>query len=296
MDRHPKIPEIRREATKIAKTFREMTSDQGWTLSYDGPSTKVHFRREPDSQIFTFKIEGVVLAKAINIACIINEFDLYAENFWFIRDSKTLKKTGRLRRVLQCRAKIVWPIADREFLTYAAAVDGLDEDDCIAVMTIEDLSKEPVEALERFGILNEDLIQGLGNPVRASMEANFIFTPLEPTKTKVVILTHVDLSFPLVPAALLNWCGKAFGRFMVRAIESRANSLTVNHQKKLETDPVYSFIEERIGQHWEAKGRRDEFNAAEVDLSNRVSAEFDANETPAGPGKKVVMAMLSKRK
>uniref|UniRef100_A0A7S1XEW2 START domain-containing protein n=1 Tax=Compsopogon caeruleus TaxID=31354 RepID=A0A7S1XEW2_9RHOD len=291
---HVGLRPVRDEANKVTLMMNTMRSDEGWSPCYQGPSTKVSFRKEPNSAILTFKIEGLVVAKVGHVACIINEIDLFPDIFWFIREGKTLKKIGRMKRVLHVRSKILWPILDRDFLSHAAAIDGLDQDDCIAILTIEDLADQPASALARYGITEEDLMN-CSNSVRAEMEVNFVFTPVEPTITKVICVARADPKLPFVPVQLINWIGRAFGRLMLKAIEAKANNLSVTHRKRYEGDPLYRWIEERIGQYWAARGRKEEFDQGVVDLNRRESIENNVDTAPKGPGRAIMMSLAGRK-
>jgi len=279
----PKLLQIRSELGKLRQVER-LRDGPEWEMSYDGATTKIMFQREVGSPNVLFKIQGSIRAEAMNIVCLLNEVDLYSTVIWFFQCAEVIERLGIIRRIVQCRAKLLWPLADREFVTHMSGIDGLDEDDCIVLLTVQDMSTEGGYAPSSQSKRRE--------AVRANVDLTFFIQPVEPTCTQLTIIAKIDFKLPQVPNVFMHWFGKAFGRFVVHAIEVRANDLPESHRKRLGQDPVYSWFLPRIEQFWLSKGKLEEFRQGHVDHGSRVSEELDVHHEPPGLGKRIMLSLF----
>lgn len=67
----------------------------------------------------------------MNLNSILYEADLFWAYVVYKLEWSTCK-TGKVTRVFHFQLAAPWPVADRDALLYGFAVDGLDEDDCVA--------------------------------------------------------------------------------------------------------------------------------------------------------------------
>jgi len=209
LQRHDaQLATIRRDTDEITRLVAEMKSEDGWDAAYAGPVTSVSYRvNEGDNGLMTYKIESTLVANVINLACVINEVQLYPNLFWFVRSLDVLEQPGRCQKTMYLRVRFFWPVADRDFYCYGYAVDGLDEDDCMLIYS-RDLADVP----DRLGPYRDRLDAKSKETVRGSMTAAFLYKPLTASTTKMTFIAKVDPTLPYVPVPLMNWFGKVFGR------------------------------------------------------------------------------------
>lgn len=290
----PEVKRIDFEADEVASLKRSFESKSGWTLSYDGPSSKVWYRAETGTTSHSMLVEGEIEAPLLSLAALMYEADLYSELLWFVHSASVLADHSRLRRSAQFTLYAPWPLYDREVAVYGYAVDGLDTDDHGVLVLSRSLrpsdgvSVPPPQA--RRGTLSSSL------PVRADVHlAGYELTPQSPGRTRVRAVFNVDPKLPYVPTALVNWSSRTVCRWSLRALESRARNLPPAYHKRMAERPIYKWFNSRLQEYWTEMGRLDEYEGPIDGLPahRRLSGEFDVDAAPEAPTRSVMSALLA---
>ncbi|KAI0566495.1 START-like protein [Gracilaria domingensis] len=295
---NPPYVRIASECSQL-ETLREGLSTEhrdGWTISYDGAQTKVWYRNEANTSSHSILIEGEIHAPLLNVAALIYEADLYERLFWYVTSAKRLEieNPTPLRRAAYITVFAPWPLYTRDVAVYAFAVDALDEDDCVIVLTKSIDDSHPVkEKVPAAGTLSRT--------VRADIHTSgFVLFPQSPGVTKARFLYNVNPHLAFVPMALVNWGARTICRWSMRTLETRAQNLdrlSPLYKERMQSHPFYDFVRSRLGQFWERKGMLTEGGQADqsgaVSVEHRRSHSFDPDVQPQLPPTSVIKAIVT---
>jgi hypothetical protein len=107
----------------------------GWINCYAGASTRVDYRPDPDKVSHTMRAQGEIRAPLRDVAALLNEPDLFPSVFWFVTRVEVLGVQGRFKRAADLTFISPPPLSNRHVRLCGFAVDGLDEDDCVLVVS-----------------------------------------------------------------------------------------------------------------------------------------------------------------
>lgn len=292
------FPRILSECNEVHAFRKSLRSTDGWILSYDGTNTKVWYRRETTTSSHTIRIEGQIRAPLINVAALIYEIDLCEKLLWYVTSACMLPSndpdtSSVLRRAAHLQLYAPWPLYKRDLAVYGFLTDGLDEDDCIVVVSRSIKETDPVEIPAPSS----------SRIVRVNMHrSGFELTPLGPGLTKASFLYNVNPHLSLAPMPLINWAARFMCRWSLRILENRARDLakvSEEHITRLESSPVYDHIRNRLAEYWARKGHtKEDIEAAGngmMHASSRHSDNFDPDDVPDGPPPSLMRMLLHPR-
>ncbi|CAN8068960.1 unnamed protein product [Agarophyton chilense] len=292
---NPPYIRIAAECSQIENLREGLSSKHGWITSYDGAQTKVWYRREPHTSSHSILIEGEIRAPLLHVAALIYEADLYERLFWYVTSARRLEieNPTPLRRAAYITVFAPWPLYNRDVAVYAFAVDALDEDDCVVVITKSIDESHPVKE-------KVPEPSALSRTVRADMNiSGFILYPESPGVTKARFLYNVDPHLTFVPVALVNWGARTICRWSLRTLENRAQNLdrlSPLYTERMKSHPFYEFVRTRLREFWKQKGIQTEEEIADqtaVSLEERRSHSFDPEVQPELPPSSVIKAILT---
>lgn len=295
---------IKREGERAERLYTTLTADgahpqgdqlpnqdAGWTLSYDGPETKVWYKKNDDG-FHSIRMQGSINAPLLHVAALLYESDLYAYLFWYVTASHTLplvddesdedvySQSNSLKRAVHITTFAPWPLYRRDVTLYAYAVDALQTHNCVIV-----LSSSISDNLRQLVSYIPDTERRV---VRAVIhESGFMMTPVSPDVTKACFTYHIDPQLDIIPVALINWAARTMCRWSIRVLESRARNLDAVsplYNQRLQQRPVYHRIRNRIEQYWQENRTMQEASGEpEVANERQDSETLDPNERPAVP-------------
>lgn len=280
----PFFQRVQCECEEVHAFKQALNDDQGWTLSYDGADTKVHYRREPDTSSHSILITGTIRAPLVNIAALLYEADLYPSLFWYIVSSSCLdfEHTSMMRRAVHMESFVPWPLSNRDAAIVAYTIDALDKDDD-AVFVIS----RSIGANDNI----DDVPEPVSRVVRAQIKnSGFELQPVSPGVTKARFLINIDARLNFIPMTVINWASRMLCRWSLRTLEARACDLSKvsdEYEQRLDSRPVYEHIGIRLEEYWNEKGVV--YNASAVNNVGRCSNEsqnsdkFNADEKPDIP-------------
>jgi len=239
----PKVLKIRQQSSECASLLHDCTSKESWEMCYDGQSTKVHYRKEPDSPVHSVRVRGILNVDFVKLASLIYETDLYKLFWWFVRDMKEIKKLGRCEKALHGIYQIFFPIRDREIPILGYGCDGLDEDDSF-VLFFRSLREDDRDIDGKvIGVPKQP-----SGTIRIEMKvAGMRFIPVSRNAVDMTIIANLDPKISFVPRPLLNWATRSVFRFGLRILESKANELhNMPHMERMQTDPFYEWFNSRV--------------------------------------------------
>mmetsp|Transcript_9446 Transcript_9446/g.19920 ORF Transcript_9446/g.19920 Transcript_9446/m.19920 type:complete len:382 (+) Transcript_9446:174-1319(+) len=306
---------IRQIEGEVLNVLELARSEEDWTLSYDGSSAKVWYRAEraenssKSNGLHAFKARAELNAPVVNLCALLNETELFAELFWFVRKSAALQDLGRFRKSFHMQWQLLWPLSDREAPLLGYGVDGLDEDNCFMTVT-RSLAREDVDSSGKQ-LEYPEPSSGRGQPVRMRAEClGFHFEPIEPTKTRATVVARLDLLLPFVPVALVNYSSRYFIRLSLHVLEVKAREMlgaspdSNKHLKAMEREDrreVYAWIQSRLEEHWKRHGKLEEFQNNKIEsaqfkrTTSMENVDTSANGPPAAVDKKLALQLLKKR-
>lgn len=311
----PKASQIRSDAAEVFRILQDMDSDDRWIRCYSGPNTCVDYRPEPHCDSHTMRAQGVLHAPLKNVAVLLNEPDLFPDLFWFVRRAEVRGQKGRFKRAADLTLYAPPPLSNRDVVLYGYAVDALDSDNCVMVVTRDrcpsdgfaesDLDSNCTDLNSSECIDNNSKCKEKGNKsiIRESSSwggvqaivyyAMFELRPLSPDVTRVRLIANSDPKLPFVPMFLVNWGSRMVMRFALRMLEAKAcNIESLPHANRL-SNPVYEWIENRLLSYWQTKDSTDqqhsESNTSRNEDIARRSFDFDES-TPEPPSKFAILS------
>jgi hypothetical protein len=280
----------------VDRIYAALRSADGWVRCYDGASTKVDYRPEPDRVSHTMRAEGLIRAPLKNVAALLNEPDLFSSLFWFISDAEHHGMTGRFRSAARLQMYAPPPLSDRDVNVFGYAVDALDNDGCVLVVSRDlregDGYPEAMAEDEKRAVASASLVRR--SVVRASVHYSMVeMQPLSPHVTKIKLIANSDPKLAYVPIFLVNWSSRVMMRFALRVIESKARIIeTLPHAQRMAENPVYQWIDDRLASYWVSKGYSEaDYRTGMEDLDDSASADFK-DERPEPPARSSLLALL----
>lgn len=214
---------------------------------------------------------------------------MFTDLLWFVTGSSVITQPGRFKRAAHIQLFAPWPLWSRDVTVYGFAVDGLDEDDCLLVVS---RSVRPSDAA-----VPADAVPPVGRRVvRADLIASgYELRPISPGVTRARFLFRANPKLAYIPMALINWASRMLCRWSLRAMESRARSIEGmprSYQERLHTRPLYTWIESRLVESWTQRGVEYVADVSHATQPRRVSEDFDVNATPQVPSRSLIASML----
>lgn len=273
------------ECEEVHRLQEALHSTENWTLSYEGVETKVEYRREPQTNSHTVRTSGLIRAPLTNVAALIYEADLYEQLFWYVTSANVLPhESGSLmRRASHLQVYAPWPLHKRDAAIYAYACDGLDEDECVVVVSRSIKPKDEIEVPD-----SETRV------VRVEMHVSgFELIPYSEGVTRATFLYNVDPHLQYIPTGLINWAARTLCRWSLRVLECRARDLgkvSEEYVKRMETGKFHEHIRMRLTEYW--AGKEGDGMAVGEEGSD---GDFDADVVPEAPSGWVIKQLLSRR-
>ena len=227
-----KFPEVHREFADILKPLRvageeaerfhkEFDSTEGWTCvreGIDSSDLRIWIRHEEGNVLHTLRIEGDIDAPAEFLLVLMNEITLFDVWLPFIGGSRELAITSRCERYAWVK---VWSPAPaivhhRDFCMYARAIDGLEEDGCVLVLT------------RSFDDGESGVSHPATGPRTTRISINFGAIELFPIcqgRTRLRCIALIDPKIRVLPGWLINWVATKVCYMGVRRWEHRAQKL-----------------------------------------------------------------------
>lgn len=278
---------IAAECAQVDAFKISLKEDNGWTLSYDGAETKVWYKREEGTASHSIRIKGMIRAPLINIAALLYESDLYKQLFWYITESNNIPVVHEsdFKRAAHITVYVPWPLNDRDVALYAIAVDALDDDGSVTVVSRSICDNDPIQ--------NGNLPPPpLARVTRAHFHnSGFELRPQSPGITAAHFLYNVDPRLNFIPMPLINWGARTMCRWSLRMLEARARDLLAvspEYDTRMASAPVYNRMRSRLTEYWTVKGVPfDPIQGPDIDSTNgsesRPSATFNPDDRPEVP-------------
>lgn len=273
---------IEAECKQVEAFKLSLKEDSGWTLSYDGAETKVWYKREEGTASHSIRIKGTIRAPLINIAALLYESDLYHELFWYVTKSSNIPvaHTSDFKRAAHITVYAPWPLNDRDVALYAVAVDALDDDGSVTVVSRSISDNDPIE--------NGGIPTPVARVTRAHFHnSGFELRPQSPGITAAHFLYNVDPRLNMLPMPLINWGARTMCRWSLRMLEARARDLIAvspEYDTRMASAVVYDRMRSRLAEYWTAKGVPfDPIKGPNIDYTNTESRLSDAFNPDAQP-------------
>lgn len=293
--RDARVAALRADAAEVDRVYAALGSaGSEWVTCYAGAATTVEYRPEPDRVSHTMRASGVIRAPLRNVAALLNEPDLFPAVFWFVMRSEVVGRRGRFRRGADLTLYAPPPLCNRDICMYGFAVDALDNDDCILVVSRDRCEADDVGAVPPPDGRDATSRRAVRASVHYSM---FELRPVSPNVTNVRLIGNADPALAYVPMLLINWGSRVIMRFALRVLEARARDIdALPHAERL-GDPVYGWIDSRLVAYWGVRGfSEDEVRAGEAaddDGDDASSGGFDPDTAPAPPSRSSLIRLLT---
>lgn len=293
----PPFLKIQSLCAQVAEVQDGFADSGDWTVSYNGEVTKVWYRKHPRTGAHSILIEGEIRAPFLHVAALMYESDLYDRLFWYVTSAKMLKLKDESpwHRAAHIEIFAPWPLNKRDIAVYAFAVDGLDEDDCVMVVTNSINDLHPVA--EKVPSSSES-----SRNIRVDLQTSgFVLLPETPGVTKAKFLYNIDPQLAFVPMALVNWIARMICRWSIKMLETRAqdlNALSPVYEERMRSHSFYEIVRRRLDEFWNQKGispaSESENHSRPSTSGRRRSTSFDPEEKPQLPSA-TLLSSLARR-
>jgi len=187
---------------------------RGWKLSDQDSHSTTHYRKEPGSDLYSFRVSGIANVSIHDIFPVIYEASLYYHWFPLMKASEELAMVTRFHKIVRTTVSCPWPLANRMFDLEARGVDNTEEGRIL--INIESIKSS------RFVELPE---VPKGDVVADMEHAGYLIEILSPTQTRLSFYANVDIKMGFLPTWLLNIATKTLVQMIVRSIEDAAKSV-----------------------------------------------------------------------
>lgn len=288
------VEQLRFRINKEAKETRSLINDfedyDTWTCVHKDSSIAAYYRHEDGQPLHSVKVEGLLDAPLVNVACALQEWDYYT--FWapFVESITPLEDKTH-RKILHIKAsklpffvKMLICPRDIVMLGYTSDVTT-PETGARWIMSMRDAKKEDLPP-------GTEIPAELPGHVRASMNFAGIETNLRPDgKCFMRFMGNIDPKMPLVPNALVVFCLKCIAPYSFNMLkqatspnESNGELMSLYAKRMKERPQLYDEITECIAKCLEREKAGLELKEPTTDLPN-VASEISVGYDSASSSK-----------
>eukprot|EP01028_Stygiella_incarcerata_P012121 TRINITY_DN7289_c0_g2_i1.p1 TRINITY_DN7289_c0_g2~~TRINITY_DN7289_c0_g2_i1.p1 ORF type:complete len:386 (+),score=129.66 TRINITY_DN7289_c0_g2_i1:71-1159(+) len=243
-------PSIRSECDEIRRLLGSLESEDGWTKQKDSDGIRVLYRHEEGSSTHSLRVDAVMECPVLNLACCINELDLFVEWVPFLRASRRLAQLSRARQLGHFRMGLPWPFSDRDAVVYGYGVDLLKEHNRIVIFTKSVVDYEGLEFIPaELESTKEQIPDEDKKVVRMQVHmAGIILEVIDEGRTRLLGIMNADPQMAWVPYWLLNFIARNVIHVLIRRLRKRAASLhgTSHEERLIQNKEVYGFLRNRL--------------------------------------------------